>query len=111
MPPVWPEGSRVVMLDDRLRQLDLSVSERGLEKRYLYGPASKLSSDPSWRGETRAFQAVGLRPFAPVHLRARRDGGDTRIDWIRRTRIDGDSWAGIDVPPGRRDRKLHAAHY
>ncbi|MBJ3761936.1 glycoside hydrolase/phage tail family protein [Maribius pontilimi] len=100
MPAIWPEGSRVVLLDRQLRQIDMNLNERGLEKSYLIGPAAKPSSDPSYVETTRAFDGIGLRPFAPVHLRARRQDGDVRLDWIRRTRIDGDSWQGVDVPLG-----------
>jgi hypothetical protein len=35
-----------------------------------------------------------------VHLRATRGGSGVSIRWIRRTRIDGDSWAAADVPLG-----------
>jgi hypothetical protein len=44
---------------------------------------------------------VGLRPYAPVHLRAERSGsGDLELAWKRRTRIDGDSWLSVEVPLG-----------
>ena len=40
-----------------------------------------------------------MRPYAPVHLRGVFDGaGDLQLSWIRRTRLDGDSWDGIEVP-------------
>jgi hypothetical protein len=32
-------------------------------------------------------------------MKARRDGGGVTISWIRRTRADGDTWAG-EVPLG-----------
>jgi len=48
---------------------------------------------------TEAFNGIGLRPLAPVHLRAVRDGaGDLAVRWIRRTRVDGDNWQSVDVP-------------
>ncbi len=47
------------------------------------------------------FAGVGLRPYAPVHLKvARQAGGDLAASWVRRTRIGGDSWSGIEVPLG-----------
>jgi hypothetical protein len=47
------------------------------------------------------FAGLGLRPYAPMHLRfAERADGGLDLTWIRRTRIDGDSWAGEDVPLG-----------
>ena len=43
----------------------------------------------------------GLRPFAPVHLKAARDpsSGNVSLSWIRRTRVGGDSWLN-EVPLG-----------
>ena len=44
---------------------------------------------------------MGLRPYRPAHFAARRrpDGG-IELAWMRRTRVDGDSWLGADVPLG-----------
>jgi hypothetical protein len=38
-------------------------------------------------------------PLAPVHMKAVRGGSGVTFTWIRRTRIDGDSWVG-EVPLG-----------
>lgn len=43
--------------------------------------------------------ATALRPLAPVHVKAVRQGDGIHLSWIRRTRIDGDSWAA-EVPLG-----------
>ena len=45
-----------------------------------------------------AFAGNGLRPYAPVHLTARRLGGDLAVTWVRRSRIGGDDWGLADVP-------------
>lgn len=48
-----------------------------------------------------AFNGIELRPLAPVHLTAdRQTNGDLNVGWIRRTRIDGDSWQSVEVPLG-----------
>ena len=44
--------------------------------------------------------ASALRPLSPVRVRARRRADDIAIDWIRRTRIGGDSWEVAEVPLG-----------
>jgi len=51
---------------------------------------------------------VGLRPLRTAQLRAVRGGGGGRHrSGTRRTRIDGDSWQGRDVPLGEeRERYL-----
>jgi hypothetical protein len=100
MPGVWPEGSVFVALDGGPVQIDLPASARGLARHYRIGPALRSVDDPSYVERVLAFQGVGLRPYAPAHLRALRSGGDLALSWVRRTRIDGDSWEGFDVPLG-----------
>jgi hypothetical protein len=101
MPAEWPAGSRVVFLGSQVRQIDLPSSLRGIARRYRIGPVARAFDDPTFVEETRAFAGIGLRPYAPVHLRAERGaGGDLRVGWIRRTRIDGDLWDQADVPLG-----------
>jgi hypothetical protein len=100
-PPVWPAGSRVVLLDDALRQIDLPLNLRKIERHYRIGPASRPPDDPVYVSRHESFRGVGLRPYAPAHLRARRqDDGSVVASWIRRTRIDGDDWDLADVPMG-----------
>ncbi|WP_371808657.1 phage tail protein [Ruegeria sp. HKCCD7221] len=100
MPEVWPEGSVFVLLDPRVVQTGLLRSERRLAKHYRIGPATRGYDDPSFVHQVEAFNGNGLRPYAPVHLRVRRSGAGDTFSWMRRTRIDGGDWAGIDVPLG-----------
>jgi hypothetical protein len=37
---------------------------------------------------------TALRPLAPAHLQARRESDGVHVSWIRRGRIDADSWSG-----------------
>ncbi len=101
MPDAWPVGSTVVLIDRALAQIELARSARSLVRHYRIGPARRSLDDPSYVHEIRAFDGIGLRPYSPVHLRAeRRASGDVAAQWIRRTRIDGDSWSGREVPLG-----------
>jgi hypothetical protein len=44
---------------------------------------------------------AAIRPWAPAHLRARRDGaGDVSISWIRCARSGGDAWGSGEPPLG-----------
>ena len=101
MPEVWPAGTDFVLLDGAVRQLDLPASARGLERHYRVGPAVRAYDDPSYVHRVEAFAGVGLRPYRPAHFGA----GVARmaaieLAWTRRTRIDGDSWLGTEVPLG-----------
>ena len=95
----WPEGSLVVVLDDRLDQIDLPRDAMGVARDYRIGPASRALDDASQRDFTLTAQGVGLRPYRPAHLRARAmAGGDLDIGWIRRSREGGDAWGAGDIP-------------
>ncbi len=99
LPDVWPEGSDFVLLDGAPIQLSIQTSERGLERNYRVGEAGRAYDDPSFLHHVDAFDGIGLRPFSPVHLKARRlADGAISVNWIRRTRLDGDSWIAMDVP-------------
>ena len=101
MAPVWPAGSTFVLMDAGPRQIPVATSLRGITKRYRVGPASLPVDDPSFVELTHAAGAMGLKPFAPVHLRAAADGsGGLIFSWMRRTRVNGDSWELPDVPLG-----------
>jgi len=77
------------------------LSERGLSRHYRIGPAARNYDDPSYLHMQAAFQGIGLRPYAPCHLQAVGVvGSDIAVSWIRRTRVDGDSWEGVEVPLG-----------
>lgn len=100
MPEVWPAGSVVVVLDRTVEQVAQQPSKRGLARHYRIGVAARGYDDPAAIHRVEAFAGIGLRPLAPVHLRHSVVGGEDRFDWIRRTRIDGDSWQSEEVPLG-----------
>lgn len=100
IPEEWPAGSVVVVLDRTVEQIALSPSKRGLARNYRIGVAARGTDDPSVVHRIEAFDGNGLRPLAPAHLRHRRIGEDDHFRWIRRTRIDGDTWVSEDVPLG-----------
>ncbi len=99
MPPLLPAGATVVVLNTAVDQLQATLSERGQTRFYKWGPSSVDIADPAWQQETFVARAVGLMPWAPVHVAGDRNAsGDLSISWVRRTRLGG-SWAdGTDVP-------------
>ncbi len=97
----WPEGSYLVRLDGTAEQIDLAEAKRGLARYYRIGPPGRPVDDPSFSAVRLAFDGLGLRPLSPVHLRlAPGQEGDLSLNWIRRTRIDGDRWDIPEVPLG-----------
>ena len=100
MPPVWPLGSQFVLLNSVPQQLSLSPNLRRIVQHYRIGPAQRPFDDPSYIHREEAFDGNGLRPFSPCHLRATSNASSLDLTWVRRTRIEGDGWDGLDVPLG-----------
>jgi hypothetical protein len=92
-------GAPFVLLDANLLTIatGLGALERTLQLRVV--AANRDHGDPTALALSVTPQATALMPLAPVHVRARRDGGGVTFTWIRRTRVDGDSWVG-EVPLG-----------
>lgn len=112
IPVVWPVGTDFVLLDGAAAQVDMPSSARGLERHYRVGPSDLPYDDPAYDHQVQVFNGVGLRPYAPAHLDAvRLSNSDIQVDWIRRTRVDGDTWLGVEVPLGEASEKYHLRIY
>jgi hypothetical protein len=99
MPESWAPGSTFVLISGALGQLDLSAAHRDIAQHYRIGPANRGYDDPSYTYQVEAFKGIGLRPYAPVHLRATKESsGDVSLGWTRRTRLEGDAWGSNEVP-------------
>lgn len=89
-------GERFVLLSGNLRRV---AGEYQLSRQYkgvTYGKSLSSASDQAF-----ALQSIGLKPFAPVHLRGSRDASSNlTITWVRRTRVQGDWRDYTDVPIG-----------
>ncbi|MDH4981308.1 glycoside hydrolase TIM-barrel-like domain-containing protein [Hyphomicrobium sp. D-2] len=93
-------GAQFVLLNSSVARIDLSASEIRAPYSWRYGPSIRDIGDETFRTTTYSFAGLGLKPLSPVHVRARRDDGDVHLNWIRRTRIGGDSWEAPEVPLG-----------
>jgi len=92
-------GAPFVLLDASLVTIasGLDTLERSLQLRVV--AAALDIGDATALALTATPQATALMPLAPVHVKARRDASGVTFNWIRRTRIDGDTWVG-EVPLG-----------
>lgn len=95
-----PAGARVLVLDNSLVSLPVEQSSLGLPVNLRVGPAARPFDDDSFGAMTVTPQGMGLRPFAPAHLRAKLiSNGDIEVSWIRRDRdLAADSWQRLEVP-------------
>jgi hypothetical protein len=88
-----------VLLDRNLINTASGLESLDRELQLRIAAASRDYADPSAFALSVTPQATALKPLAPVHVGAKRDGAGVTFIWIRRTRIDGDSWSG-EVPLG-----------
>jgi hypothetical protein len=97
MAPVLAAGAAFVVLDPQVVSIASGTGalERMLQLRVV--ASGRDIGDPSALALTVTPHATALRPLAPVHIRASRDGSSVTFTWVRRTRADGDSWEG-EVP-------------
>ncbi|MEP3299232.1 MAG: glycoside hydrolase TIM-barrel-like domain-containing protein [Pseudoruegeria sp.] len=101
MPDSWPIGSYVVLLDLGVQQISIQSNARNLARHYRIGPSSQSYDHAVYEHRIEAFSGVGLKPYAPAHLRVNpMINGDWGITWIRRGRIESDNWDGLDIPLG-----------
>lgn len=101
LPVSWPQGSVFVLLDGNLPQINLPLASRGLDRYYRIGASEHGYTDINATTHIVAFSGIGLRPYSVSHLEFQRDLiGNLQVKWIRRTRIDGDSWQSVEVPLG-----------
>jgi hypothetical protein len=98
-------GARFVLLDSAVTPVGITEDEIGLPFVWKCGPASRDLGSSNYVDLDHAFTGEGLKPLSPVHVRGTRAGGDLAITWVRRTRLGGDSWDGIDVPLGEGEER------
>jgi GTA TIM-barrel-like domain/Putative phage tail protein len=92
-------GAPFVLLDANVVTIasGLDALERSLQLRVV--AAGRDIGDPTALALSATPQATALMPLTPVHVKAKRDASGVTFSWIRRTRIDGDTWVG-EVPLG-----------
>lgn len=87
-------GVRVVWLDEGVQTLDINPDYIG-ETLSVIAMAAGRESNPS----EFLYSGRHLKPLSPAHLSAQREGGTLTVNWIRRSRVEADSWLG-EVPLG-----------
>lgn len=90
-------GERFVLLDGRLFKQSMGNNLIGLLRQYKAVSFGSSLADTSAQSMT--YNAVSLKPYAPVHITGTRDGsGNLTLNWIRRSRLGGQWQDNVDVP-------------
>jgi hypothetical protein len=96
-----PIGARIVKLDSRLARADVGAHEWNEPLAFAAPPANAPATDARAEHLTLTLPHAALRPWAPVHLRAKRQAsGDVVISWVRCARQGGDAWGPGEPPLG-----------
>ncbi len=106
-------GAHLVILDDAVGPAGLLAGEAGLVLNWRVGPAGSDLSAANFSDHTETGGIRAQLPLSPVHLKAEMDaGGDLALSWVRRGRIDADSWTPSEIPLGeeREEYRIEIAH-
>jgi hypothetical protein len=95
----WPIGSRVVMIDRSLNQLEIGRDAIGLNRHYRFGPANLSIDHETYAHRVVGLGGGGLRPYSPAHLRLSL-GEKVRATWLRRSRLVREDWDGTEIAVG-----------
>nr|WP_246233119.1 phage tail protein [Aurantimonas aggregata] len=100
-------GAAFVLLDAGAGDLGLTSRDVGRSLSWRIAPLGRPLDDPATVTLSAALGSRSVKPLSPVHLRwALAADGSLTAAWIRRTRVGGDGWDGIDVPLGE-ERELY----
>ncbi|MGO4285739.1 baseplate multidomain protein megatron [Bosea sp. TAB14] len=98
-------GARVVVLDGSAVALTSDLADLHRTLRYRVGPARHDVGDPTMVEFSADVEGPALLPLSPVRVRARRTEAGIALSWLRRTRVEGDSWDLAEVPLGEENER------
>ena len=93
-------GACFLLLDDAIQPLDVTNSQLGKSLPHRLVPVGGGLNDESNVDVDIGVPGRGLVPLSPVHLKVSRgqQGADLEFSWIRRGRMDADSWRAASIP-------------
>jgi hypothetical protein len=92
-------GAPFVVLDSSVLSTSLPSALSRSPQYWSWGPDGRAVTDALYVSDTKTFEAIGLRPYAPAHFKGKRNtGGDVTLNWVRRTRYGGDDWELNEIP-------------
>ena len=94
-------GAAFVLLDSSVADAGLTPDETGVELHWRVGAAGKDFTSQYFAEKIAAGGLRALMPLSPTHLsKTEQEGGDAVFSWIRRSRVNADTWLGSDVSLG-----------
>ena len=99
-------GESLMLLNAAAVQPELPATEAGLTKTWRLGPSQLDLGHSSYAEFNVTGLLLALRPLKPTQLKSSTDLTGIQINWIRRGRIDSDSWDVVEIPLGE-DNELY----
>ena len=94
-------GARIVLLNQAITPIQLEDFEKGLELNWQVGPENEPYGSDSYVSLKHASNGRSRQPFSPVHSKGNIEvNGDISLSWIRRSRLNADSWEDVEIPIG-----------
>ncbi len=94
-------GADLVVINRAMTAVELTSGEIGQTRNWRAGGDGKPVASDAFTAITHTHDPIARRPLSPVHLRAQHHAdASITFSWIRRTRIDGDSWETAEAPLG-----------
>jgi len=91
--------AKVVVVNETLTAIELDPFEIGLEQNWRIGPARDPVASPNYETLTHVNNRYLAKMLNPVHLNSKTlSDGDIEFSWIRRGRINSDSWHNAEIP-------------
>jgi len=104
-------GAKFVFFDGSITQPNMNIDDWSTSYDWRYGPRGFSIDHYSYRQESFAFEGIGTKPYSVVHPSITKNGTDFLMNWIRRTRINGDSWDLEEVPLNEFEEKYEIDVY
>jgi hypothetical protein len=93
------EGASFVLLNAAVQQLQTSTADN-FNSSWRIGPSKLDSGDPAFLAVEFTGQQKSLRPLSPTALQMENSASGLNVSWIRRGRVDADSWDLAEIPLG-----------
>ena len=97
---IVPAGATVVLMDNAVLPLAGGLSSIGVEHRLRVGPVGADVADVAFVDVAATPTPKAFMPYAPVRPRIVATAAGLQISFVRRGRIDADSWAPMEIPLG-----------
>jgi hypothetical protein len=95
-----PAGAPFVLLDEHVVPIASGLNDVGRAMQLRVVAAGRDHGDPAAVSLSLVPSALALKPLSPVHLRAERTVDGVVLSWVRRSRLDCESWDIEEIPLG-----------